>query len=31
VARRMVIIPVEQELSVYDRFRDELAVARGAS
>ncbi|HEY1345098.1 MAG TPA: ABC transporter [Streptosporangiaceae bacterium] len=31
VARRMVIIPVEQELSVYGRFRDELAVARGAS
>ncbi|HXZ75393.1 MAG TPA: ABC transporter [Streptosporangiaceae bacterium] len=31
VARRMVLIPVEQELSVYDRFRDELAVARGAS
>jgi len=31
VARRMVIIPVEQELSVYGRFRDELDVARGAS
>jgi GTP-binding protein EngB required for normal cell division len=31
VARRMVLIPVEQELSVYGRFRDELAVARGAS
>jgi GTP-binding protein EngB required for normal cell division len=31
VARRMVLIPVEQELSVYGRFRDELAIARGAS
>jgi GTP-binding protein EngB required for normal cell division len=31
VARRMVLIPVEQELSVYGQFRDELAVARGAS
>jgi predicted membrane-bound spermidine synthase len=31
VARRMVLVPVEQELSVYGRFRDELAVARGAS
>jgi GTP-binding protein EngB required for normal cell division len=29
VARRMVLLPVEQELSVYGRFRDELAVARG--
>ena len=29
VARRMVLVPVEQELSVYGRFRDELAVARG--
>jgi GTP-binding protein EngB required for normal cell division len=28
VARRMVLLPVEQELSVYGRFRDELAVAR---
>jgi hypothetical protein len=26
----MVLVPVEQELSVYGRFRDELAVARGA-
>jgi hypothetical protein len=31
VARRMVLVPVEQELSVYGRFRDELAVARGES
>jgi hypothetical protein len=29
VARRMVLLPVEQELSVYGRFRDELAIARG--
>ena len=29
VARRMVLVPVEQELSDYGRFRDELAVARG--
>jgi len=29
VARRMVLIPVEQELSVYGRFREELATARG--
>jgi len=26
----MVLVPVEQELSVYGRFQDELAVARGA-
>jgi hypothetical protein len=25
----MVILPVEQELSTYTRFRDELAVAAG--
>jgi len=24
-----VLVPVEQELSVYGRFRDELTVARG--
>jgi GTP-binding protein EngB required for normal cell division len=29
MARRMVLLPAEQELSVYGRFRDELAVARG--
>jgi hypothetical protein len=29
VARQMVILPVEQELSTYTRFRDELAVAAG--
>jgi GTP-binding protein EngB required for normal cell division/ABC-type sugar transport system permease subunit len=29
VARQMVLVPVEQELSVYTRFRDELAVADG--
>ena len=29
VAREMVIMPVEQELSIYDRFRAELAIARG--
>jgi GTP-binding protein EngB required for normal cell division len=31
VARRMVVVPVEQELSVYARFRDELAIAAGGS
>jgi GTP-binding protein EngB required for normal cell division len=29
VARRMVIVPVEQELSIYARFREELAIAGG--
>ena len=29
VARQMVMAPVEQELSEYARFHDELAVARG--
>jgi hypothetical protein len=29
VAREMVVVPVEQELSIYTRFRDELAVAAG--
>ena len=29
VARQMVVTPVEQELSTYARFREELAVARG--
>jgi hypothetical protein len=29
VAHRMVVVPVDQELAVYARFRDELAVARG--
>jgi GTP-binding protein EngB required for normal cell division len=29
VARELVLIPVEQELSEYDRFRDELKTARG--
>jgi GTP-binding protein EngB required for normal cell division len=29
VARELVLIPVEQELSEYDRFRDELKIARG--
>jgi hypothetical protein len=31
VARRMVVVPVEQELSVYARFRDELAIAGGGN
>jgi GTP-binding protein EngB required for normal cell division len=31
VARRMVVVPVEQELSVYARFRDELVIASGGS
>jgi predicted membrane-bound spermidine synthase len=31
VARRMVMVPVEQELSVYGRFQDELATARGGN
>jgi GTP-binding protein EngB required for normal cell division len=30
VAQRLVVSPVEQELSSYHRFRDELATARGA-
>jgi hypothetical protein len=29
VARQMVMVPVEQELSIYTRFRDELAIAGG--
>jgi hypothetical protein len=29
VARQMVMVPVEQELSAYTLFRDELAVAAG--
>jgi hypothetical protein len=29
VARELVLIPVEQELSEYDRFRAELRTARG--
>jgi GTP-binding protein EngB required for normal cell division len=29
VARELVLVPVEQELSEYDRFRDELKTARG--
>jgi len=29
VARQMVIVPVEQELSIYARFREELAIAGG--
>jgi hypothetical protein len=29
VARQMVMVPVEQELAIYTRFRDELAVAAG--
>jgi GTP-binding protein EngB required for normal cell division len=29
VAREFVLVPVEQELSEYDRFRDELKTARG--
>jgi hypothetical protein len=28
VAQRLVVTPVEQELSMYTRFRQELAVAR---
>jgi len=31
VARQMVIVPVEQELSIYARFREELAIATGTS
>jgi GTP-binding protein EngB required for normal cell division len=31
VARQMVIVPVEQELSIYARFREELAIAGGSS
>jgi GTP-binding protein EngB required for normal cell division len=31
VARQMVMVPVEQELSIYTRFRDELAIADGRS
>jgi GTP-binding protein EngB required for normal cell division len=31
VARQMVIVPVEQELSIYARFREELAIAGGAT
>jgi hypothetical protein len=31
VARQMVMVPVEQELSIYARFRDELAIANGRS
>ena len=27
VARQMVMVPVERELSAYTRFHDELAVA----
>ena len=30
VGHRLVVLPVEQELAIYTRFRDELAVARGA-
>ncbi|HEV2376010.1 MAG TPA: GTPase [Streptosporangiaceae bacterium] len=30
VARQMVVVPVTQELSEYDRFREELTVARTA-
>jgi GTP-binding protein EngB required for normal cell division len=30
VARRLVVVPVEQELAIYRRFRDELAVASRA-
>jgi len=29
VARQMVVVPVEQELSIYARFREELAIAGG--
>ena len=29
VAQQMVIMPVEQELSIYTRFREELAIADG--
>ncbi len=29
VARRLVVVPVEQELSIYRGFRGELAIARG--
>jgi len=29
-ARRLVVTPAEQELSIYRRFCDELAFARGA-
>jgi 50S ribosome-binding GTPase len=29
VARQMVIVPIEQELSIYARFREELAIAGG--
>ena len=29
-ARRLVVTPAEQELSIYRRFCDELAIARGA-
>lgn len=28
-ARQMVVMPAEQELSEYERFREELSVARG--
>jgi hypothetical protein len=28
VARELVLMPVEQELSEYDRFREELKTAR---
>jgi hypothetical protein len=31
VARQMVVVPVEQELSVYTRFRADLAIADGGS
>jgi len=31
VAREFVLVPVEQELSEYDRYRDELKIARGHS
>jgi len=31
VARQMVIVPVEQELAIYARFREELAIASGSS
>jgi len=31
VARQMVIVPVEQELAIYSRFREELAIASGSS
>jgi GTP-binding protein EngB required for normal cell division len=30
VARQMVIVPVEQELAIYARFREELAIAGGS-